>query len=103
MLHGLPRKIRTAFMLQALLAGLAVLLGGYLVLLVVKFGLVNAVLQDEVTHYWELHAASPAQPPLAAWTKLPISEAARGASNSTGTWQVLILRAPRRASARRAA
>ena len=63
MLHGLPRKIRTAFLLQTLLAGLAGLLGGYLVLLVVKFGLVNAVLQDEVTHYWELHAASPAQPP----------------------------------------
>jgi hypothetical protein len=35
--------------------------------------------------------------------KLPISEAASGASNSTGTLQVLILRAPRRDSARRAA
>jgi len=63
MLHGLPRKIRTAFMLQALLAGLAVLLGGYLVLLVVKFGLVNALLKEEAAHFWELHAASAAQPP----------------------------------------
>ncbi|SBV36967.1 conserved exported hypothetical protein [uncultured Stenotrophomonas sp.] len=63
MLHGLPRKIRTAFLLQTLLASLAALLGGYLVLLVVKFGLVNTVLQEEATHYWELYAASPAQPP----------------------------------------
>jgi signal transduction histidine kinase len=63
MLHGLPRKIRTAFMLQALLAGLAVLLGGYLVLLVVKFGLVNALLRQEAAHYWELYQASPVQPP----------------------------------------
>ncbi len=50
-------------MLQALLAGLAVLLGGYLVLLVVKFGLVNALLKEEAAHFWELHAASPVQPP----------------------------------------
>lgn len=63
MLHGLPRKIRTAFLLQVLLASLAALLGGYLILLVVKFGLVNAILREEATHYWELHEASPAQPP----------------------------------------
>ena len=50
-------------MLQALLAGLAVLLGGYLVLLVVKFGLVNALLRQEAAHYWELYQASPVQPP----------------------------------------
>ena len=50
-------------MLQTLLAALAVLLGGWLVLLVVKYGLVNAVLKEEAAHYWELHAASPVQPP----------------------------------------
>ena len=64
MLYGLPRKIRTAFLLQTLLASLAGLLGGYLILLVIKFGLVNAVLQEEAAYYRELHAASPAQPPL---------------------------------------
>ena len=63
MLYGLPRKIRTAFLLQTLLASLAALLGGYLILLVVKFGLVNTTLQEEAAYYWELHAASPAQPP----------------------------------------
>ena len=45
MLYGLPRKIRTAFLLQTLLASLAGLLGGYLILLVIKFGLVNALLK----------------------------------------------------------
>ncbi len=50
-------------MLQALLAGLAVLLGGYLVLLVVKFGLVGALLREEAAHFWELHASSSVQPP----------------------------------------
>ncbi len=42
-------------------------------------------------------------PPLAAAAKEPIRPAAAGASNRTGTWQVAILRAPRRASARRPA
>ena len=40
-------------------------------------------------------------PPLAADTKMPIRPTAAGASNSTGAWQVAILRAPRRASAAR--
>ena len=42
-------------------------------------------------------------PPLAADTNEPIRPTAAGASNSTGAWQVAILRAPRRASARRPA
>lgn len=61
--HGLPRRIRIAFIVQALLASLAVLLGGYLVSLVIKHGLVHVVLQEEANHYWELHEASPVQPP----------------------------------------
>jgi signal transduction histidine kinase len=61
--HGLPRKIRIAFIVQALLASLAVLLGGYLVSLVIKHGLVQVVLQEEANHYWELYEASPVQPP----------------------------------------
>ena len=42
-------------------------------------------------------------PPLAACTKLPSRPQASGASNSTGHWRVASLRAPSRASARRAA
>ena len=56
MSYGLPRKIRIAFMLQALLASLAVLLGGYLMALVVKYGLINAVLQSEAQYYWQQSA-----------------------------------------------
>ncbi|KRG42993.1 histidine kinase [Stenotrophomonas pictorum JCM 9942] len=63
MAHGLPRKIRIAFIVQALLASLAVLLGGYLVSLVIKHGLVHVVLQEEADYYWQLHEASPVQPP----------------------------------------
>ncbi len=62
-LRGLPRRIGSLFTLQALLAGLAVLLGSYLILLVVNFGLIKTLLKDEASHYWELHATSPAQPP----------------------------------------
>ncbi|HEY0333802.1 MAG TPA: HAMP domain-containing sensor histidine kinase [Stenotrophomonas sp.] len=61
--HGLPRKIRIAFILQAVLASLAILLGGYLVSVVIKHGLVRSLLQDEAAHYWQLYEASPAQPP----------------------------------------
>ncbi len=61
--YGLPRKIRIAFILQAVLASLAIVLGGYLVSLVVKHSLVRTVLEEEAAHYWDLYEASPAQPP----------------------------------------
>ena len=61
--HGLPRKIRIAFLLQAVLASLAIVLGGFLVSLVIKHGLINTVLQEEANYYWSLHSASPVQPP----------------------------------------
>ena len=56
MSYGLPRKIRMAFIVQALLASLAVLLGGYLMALVVKYGLINTVLQNEAQYYWQQSA-----------------------------------------------
>lgn len=61
--HGLPRKIRIAFILQALLVSLALLVGGYLVTLVVKHSLIQNVLQEEADYYWSLYGASPVQPP----------------------------------------
>ncbi|MCW4454142.1 HAMP domain-containing histidine kinase [Flavobacterium sp. MXW15] len=61
--HGLPRKIRIAFLLQGVLASLAILLGGYLVSLVIKHSLINTVLKEEATYYWGLYQASPVQPP----------------------------------------
>lgn len=61
--HGLPRKIRIAFILRALLASLGILLGAWLVSLVIKHSLVKAALREEATYYWTLHEASPSQPP----------------------------------------
>ncbi len=49
--------------MQTVLASLAIVMGGYLVSLVIKHGLVRSVLQDEAAHYWQLYEASPAQPP----------------------------------------
>ncbi len=61
--HGLPRKIRIAFLLQAVLASLGILLGAWLVSLVIKHSLVGAALREEASYYWTLHDASPMQPP----------------------------------------
>lgn len=58
--HGLPRKIRIAFILQAVLASLGILLGAWLVSLVIKHSLVGAALREEAAYYWTLHEASPA-------------------------------------------
>lgn len=61
--HGLPRKIRIAFILQAMLASLGILLGAWLVSLVIKHSLVSAALREEAAYFWTLHEASPTQPP----------------------------------------
>ncbi|WP_312236263.1 HAMP domain-containing sensor histidine kinase [Stenotrophomonas sp.] len=61
--HGLPRKIRIVFILQAVLASLGILLGAWLVSLVIKHSLVSSALQEEAAYYWQLYEASPTQPP----------------------------------------
>jgi len=63
MAHGLPRKIRFAFIVQAVLASLAIVLGVYLVSAVLKYSLINTALKEEADHFWQLYAASSAQPP----------------------------------------
>lgn len=50
--HGLPRKIRIAFILQAVLASLGILLGAWLVSLVIKHSLVGAALREEAAYFW---------------------------------------------------
>ena len=62
MSYGLPRKIRIAFTLQALLVSLALLIGGYLVVVVVKHTFVVSILQEEAGYYWAAHKADPAAP-----------------------------------------
>lgn len=61
--QGLSRKIRIAFILQAVMIGLAIVLSVYLISVVVKHSLVNTALQEEADHYWQLYEASEAQPP----------------------------------------
>lgn len=61
--HGLPRKLRIAFILQAALVSLAIVLGVYLVSAVIKHSLMNTALQEEAAHFWQLYSASTSQPP----------------------------------------
>ncbi len=61
--QALSRKMRAAFILQALIASLAIVLGAFLAAAVVKQSLVQTALQEEANHYWQLHGASRAQPP----------------------------------------
>ncbi len=61
--HGLPRKIRIVFILQAVLASLGILLGAWLVSLVIKHSLVSSALREEAAYFWQLHDASAMQPP----------------------------------------
>lgn len=61
--QGLPRKIRIAFIVQVVLASVALLMAAYLISAVAKFSLINSALQEESAHFWELYGASDAQPP----------------------------------------
>ena len=61
--QGLPRKIRVAFIVQVVLASLAIVIGMFLVSAVIKRSLINTALQEEAAHYWDLYGASEAQPP----------------------------------------
>jgi len=59
----LSRKIRIAFIIQVVLASVAIMTAGYLVAAVSKFSLVSSALHEEAAHFWQLYDASPAQPP----------------------------------------
>ncbi|HEY5971849.1 MAG TPA: HAMP domain-containing sensor histidine kinase [Pseudoxanthomonas sp.] len=61
--HGLPRKIRIAFIVQVVLASLAIVLGVFLVSAVIKHSMINTALEEEAAHYWELYGGSDVQPP----------------------------------------
>lgn len=61
--QGLQRKIRVAFIVQVLLASVAIVIGMFLVSAVIKRSLINTALQEEAAHYWDLYGASEAQPP----------------------------------------
>ncbi len=61
--YGLSRKMRLAFLLQASVLVLTVLVGVYLSITLINYGLVKNTLRKEADYFWSLHAASKAQPP----------------------------------------
>ncbi|WP_411832760.1 sensor histidine kinase [Pseudoxanthomonas mexicana] len=61
--HGLPRKLRIAFILQAVMVSVAIVVGVYLISAVIKHSLMNTALKEEAAHFWQLYSASTAQPP----------------------------------------
>ena len=61
--HGLPRKIRIAFILQMVMASLAIVVAFYVVATLFKYSFIQTTLQEEAQHYWQLHEASTVQPP----------------------------------------
>ena len=61
--HGLPRKIRIAFILQMVMASLAIVVAFYVVATLFKYSFIQTTLQEEAQHYWQLYDASPVQPP----------------------------------------
>ncbi|MBN6149942.1 HAMP domain-containing histidine kinase [Xanthomonas sp. AmX2] len=68
---GLPHTLRIALFSRLLLAAVVAVLGGYLVVAVVKHSLVGSVMRQEADHYWRLYASDRGQPP-------PDSHALRG-------------------------
>ena len=66
--HGLPRKIRIAFIVQMAMASLAILVAFYVVATLFKYSFIQATLKDEAAHYWQLYQASPTQPPPNTFT-----------------------------------
>src|SRR5690606_19145906 len=61
--HGLSRKIRIAFILQMVMASLAIVVAFFVVGTLFKYSFIRGSLQEEAQHYWELREPSSAQPP----------------------------------------
>ncbi len=59
--HGLPRKLRFAFLMQVAMASLVILAGAYAALEVAKHDVAARALQDEAAYYWEQQASDPAR------------------------------------------
>ena len=75
--QGLPRKVRVAFVRQALLASVVIALGLLAAGVLVRHKLISDRMRAEATYFWAGHAADPAFP-------LPINSAMRGYFEPTG-------------------
>lgn len=59
--QGLPRKLRSAFLLQVAMASIVILAGAYAAVTIAKHEIAARALQDEAAYYWERRAADPAR------------------------------------------
>lgn len=69
--HGLPRRLRYVFILQAVMASFAIVIGFYFVGMFVKDALIGDRVQDEAQRYWAMLERHPEFP-------LPRNAAASG-------------------------
>ena len=61
--QGLPRKLRIAFLLQAVMASIVILAGAYVSVAVSKHELARQSLEQEAAYFWTTRASNPSQSP----------------------------------------
>lgn len=62
MSHDLPRRLRYVFILQAVMASFAIVIGFYFVGMLIKDVLIGGQVEDEAQRYWEVLARHPEFP-----------------------------------------
>jgi signal transduction histidine kinase len=63
MSHGLPRKLRFAFLMQVAMASIVILAGTWVAMTVAKHQIARYALEEEADYFWMQRAADPAQAP----------------------------------------
>ena len=61
--HGLPRKLRFAFLMQVAMASLVIVAGTWVAVTVAKHQIAHYALQDEADYFWAQRALDPSQEP----------------------------------------
>ena len=63
MSHGLPRKLRFAFLMQVAMASVVIVAGTWVAVTVAKQQIAEYALEGEAEYFWEKRALDPARPP----------------------------------------
>ena len=61
--HGLPRRLRLAFLLQVLMASIVIVAGTYAAVAIASHELARQSLEEEAAHYWAQRTSDPSRPP----------------------------------------
>ena len=77
MSHGLPRKLRYAFLMQVAMASIVILAGTWVAMTVAKHQIARYALEEEADYFWMQRAADPAQAPPRGLTRRPVCPAPR--------------------------